>query len=139
MFDSFWLKVLQRPCCTGHGFAHDSLPYVCLAEGSSLFDVTSGKGFMESLPSLASCFHEDQPADRPPSEELLSMEEGGLQGFIPWGELLAVSEEDAAGPEQNRLEEASAEQEEQSKEGEGQLWGLWGPEPDPDGLNSKEV
>ncbi|XP_034291457.1 inositol hexakisphosphate and diphosphoinositol-pentakisphosphate kinase 1 isoform X5 [Pantherophis guttatus] len=120
------------------GRCADSQPRPC-TEGSSLFDVTSGKGFMESLPSLVSCFHEDQPADRPPSEELLSMEEGGLQGFIPWGELLAVSEEEAAGPEQNRLEEASAEQEEQSKEGEGQLWGLWGPEPDPDGLNSKEV
>ncbi|XP_032089606.1 inositol hexakisphosphate and diphosphoinositol-pentakisphosphate kinase 1 isoform X2 [Thamnophis elegans] len=105
-------------------------------EGSILLDVASSKSFMEFLPPLASCFHEDQPGDRPPSEELLSVEEVGLQGFIPWGELLAVSEEEAVGPEQNRLEEASAEGEEQSKEGEGQPCG---PEPEPDRLNSKEV
>ncbi|KAG8145308.1 hypothetical protein E2320_013650, partial [Naja naja] len=105
----------------------------------SMFNVASGKGCMESLPSLASCFHKDQPGDRPPSQELLSMEEGGLQDFAPWGALLAVSEEEAVGPEQNRLEEAPAEREEQPKEGEGQPWGLWGPEPEPDGLKSKEV
>lgn len=120
----------------GQGSAHNSPPYVCLAEGSSLFNVASSKGLMESLPPFASCIHEDKPGDSPPSEELLSMEEGGLQGFIPWGELLAVSEEEAVGPEQNRLEEAPAKWEEQSKEGEGQPWG---PEPDPDWLNSKEV
>ncbi|XP_015674092.1 inositol hexakisphosphate and diphosphoinositol-pentakisphosphate kinase 1 [Protobothrops mucrosquamatus] len=108
-------------------------------EGNSRLDVASGTGLMESLSSLAICFHGDQPGSQLPSEELLSVEEGGLKGFSPWGELLAVSEEEAAGPEQNRLEEAPAQREEQPEEGEGQPWGLWGPEPDPDELNSKKV
>lgn len=94
---------------------------------------------MESFSNLAICFHADQPGNQLPTEELLSMEEGGLKGFPPWGELLAVSEEEVAGPEQNRLEEAPAQREEQSEEGEEQPWGLWGPEPDPEGLNSKNV
>lgn len=102
-------------------------------------DVASGTGLVESLSTLAICFHGDQPGNQLPSEEVLSMEEGGLKGFSPWGELLAVSEEEAAGPEQNRLEEAPAQREEQPEEGEGQPWGLWGPEPDPEGLNSKKV
>ncbi|XP_070619090.1 inositol hexakisphosphate and diphosphoinositol-pentakisphosphate kinase 1 isoform X1 [Erythrolamprus reginae] len=114
------------------GSCPDPQPRPC-PEGSSPSGVASGEGFVASLPPLASCFHDDQPSDQPPREKL---EDEVLQGFVPWGELLAVSEE-TAGLEQNRLEEALAEREEQSEEG--QPSGRRGPEPDPGGPDSQEV
>ncbi|XP_063170477.1 inositol hexakisphosphate and diphosphoinositol-pentakisphosphate kinase 1 [Candoia aspera] len=115
------------------GSCHDAQPRP-LTERSSLSGTASSKGPAGPSTPLASCFHKDQASDQPLKEELLSTEEGGLQGFISWGELLAVSEEET-GPEQSQLKEAPAREE------RGRRWGLWdpGPDPDPGGLSREEV
>ncbi|KAM6426732.1 inositol hexakisphosphate and diphosphoinositol-pentakisphosphate kinase 1 isoform 5-T6 [Liasis olivaceus] len=112
-------------------------------DSSSPSSTAAGKGPTESLTSSASCFYEDQVSDQPSGKELLNTEEGSLQGFTSWGELLAVSEEEV-GPEQGRLEEAPVEREEQrvmpqSEAREGRPWGLWDLDPDPDELSREEV
>ncbi|XP_007440304.1 inositol hexakisphosphate and diphosphoinositol-pentakisphosphate kinase 1-like [Python bivittatus] len=132
---SDFLTALSRSC-------HDS-QLKPLADGSSPSSTAAGKGPTESLTSSASCFYEDQVTDQPSGKELLNTEEGSLQGFTSWGELLAVSEEEV-GPEQGRLEEALAEREEQrampqSEAREGRPWGLWDLDPDPDELSREEV
>ncbi|KAM6426733.1 inositol hexakisphosphate and diphosphoinositol-pentakisphosphate kinase 1 isoform 6-T7 [Liasis olivaceus] len=132
---SDFLTALSRSC-------HDS-QLKPLADSSSPSSTAAGKGPTESLTSSASCFYEDQVSDQPSGKELLNTEEGSLQGFTSWGELLAVSEEEV-GPEQGRLEEAPVEREEQrvmpqSEAREGRPWGLWDLDPDPDELSREEV